>query len=161
MGKNPAFIKHLAEGLALLQKGKMGEAREEFATLRLTCEKMAKVSSEEEYWLNMAEGMQQFVDWIDENQFGRSGSGLSDDKKELIESRIKDIMQGKSIATSSGIEYKDGVGQEEKQVTEESTEEVIQDRIEFLEDEIRKSEETVMELKQELDELKDEREEED
>jgi len=156
MVKNPAFIKHLAQGLALLEEGKLGEAREEFATLSTTCEKMARVSSNEDYWLNMAEGMQQFVDWIDRYEPG-DHSGLSDDKRKLIESRIKDIMQGKSITGSSspGIEYKDGVGQEEKTVDESSTEEVVQDRIEFLEDEVKKSEETLMELKQELDELKD------
>lgn len=157
MVKNPAFIKHLAEGLALLEKGRLGEAREEFSTLSTTCEKMAKVSSNEDYWLNMADGMQQFVDWIDQYEPGNQRD-LSDDKKELIESRIKDIMQGKSITGSSspGIEYKDGVGQDKKTVDDASTEEVVQDRIEFLEDEIRKSEETVIELKQELDELKDE-----
>lgn len=50
MVKNPAFIKHVAKGVKLLKNGELEEAREEFATNRLTCEKMAKASGNEEYW---------------------------------------------------------------------------------------------------------------
>jgi hypothetical protein len=154
MGKNPAFIKHVAKGVKLLKNGEYEEAREEFATNRLTCEKMAKASGNEEYWQEMARAMQQMVDWIDRKQRGEAGGGLSKEKKRKLAEDLKGI-QPKT--QSSGIQYSDGVGQEEKEATEDSTEEVVQDRIDFLEDEIRKSEETVMELKQELDQLKEEK----
>lgn len=154
MVKNPAFIKHVAKGVELLKNGELEEAREEFATNRLTCEKMAKASGNEEYWQDMARAMQQMVDWIDRKQRGGVGGSLSSEKKQRIEKDLKRIMQDDQ---SSGIQYSDGVGQEEKEVTSDSTEEVVQDRIDFLEEEIRKSEGTVMELKQELDQLKDEK----
>ena len=60
-----------------------------------------------------------------------------------------------SDENDSGISYSDGVGEEEKKVDAESTEELMQDRVEFLEDEVRKSQEDLMELKQELDEARE------
>lgn len=62
---------------------------------------------------------------------------------------------GQKEDRETGISYRGGVGQEEKTVDEDSTAEVVQDRIEFLEEEVRKSQEDLIELKQELDELRD------
>ena len=153
MVENPAFMKHVAEGVKLLENGRYEEAREEFATNRSTCEKMAKASGNEECWQDMARAMQQMVDWIDRKQRREAGRGLSREKRKFVED-VKGVQVKDEF---SGIQYSDGVGQEEREVTEDSIEGVVQDRIDFLEDEIRKSEETVMELKQELDELREER----
>jgi len=159
MAGNPVFIKKVAKAIQLFKDGKLEEAREEFATNRLTCEKMAKASKNTEYWENMAGAMQTMVDVTEKKMRGEPfGSGLSKSKKDRIDSDLQNIIQDLQ-GEESGIQYQDGVGQEEKTVDEGSTEEVVQDRIEFLEDEVRKSEATLMELKQELDELKDEKEE--
>jgi len=157
MAGNPVFTKKVAKAVQLFKDGEFEEAKEEFATNRLACEKMAKASRNTEYWESMADAMQTMVDMTEKKMRGEPfGSGLSKSKKEKIDTDLQNIIQDLP-GDKNGIQYQDGVGQEEKTVDEDSTEEVVQDRIEFLEDEVRKSEETLMELKQELDELKDDK----
>ncbi|MFB6245445.1 MAG: hypothetical protein ABEJ03_03820, partial [Candidatus Nanohaloarchaea archaeon] len=81
-------------------------------------------------------------------------------RQERMQNRdVTDLLGGKSPPPSrflgrekedieTGISYRGGVGQEEKTVDEDSTAEVVQDRIEFLEEEVRKSQEDLIELKQ-------------
>lgn len=99
---------------------------------------------------------------------GRRRSERKERQERMQNRDIKDLFGGKSpppsrlrsgVGTDSspqGISYKAGVGEAEKTVDEDSTAEVVQDRVEFLEEEVRKSQEDLMELKQELDELRGE-----
>lgn len=155
MVENPAFKEKLAKALMMLNKGMWDQARSEFMYIKLTCQKMVLMGGEEEeYWESMADGMQEFVDWIDEHR-GSGPSGISSEKKREIEQDLRGFMQADSAEQVEGIRYREGVGGEEQSVTSSSTEEVIQDQKEFLEEELRKSEKTVMELKQELDALEE------
>jgi hypothetical protein len=78
------------------------------------------------------------------------------DVKEMIGKRSPpSSLTGSSDEEDTGISYSDGVGEGEKTVDSDSTEEVLQDRVEFLEDEVRKSQEDLIELKRELDEARE------
>lgn len=102
---------------------------------------------EKEFWGEVNEAAKKAVGLLDK-------TGGSVDAADVAE-RIEELFS--EVSPSSGISYRAGDGEGEQNVDRSSTDEVVQDRIDFLEEEIRKSQEDLMELKQELDELREEK----
>lgn len=101
---------------------------------------------EKEFWSQVNEAAKKAVGLLDR----ASGSVDAAEVAERIEELFSDI------SPDSGISYQAGVGETEQNVDRSSTDEVLQDRIEFLEEEIKRSQEDLLEMKEELDELREE-----
>jgi len=100
---------------------------------------------EKEFWSQVNEAAKKAVGLLD-----RAGGSDAGRIAQRIEELFSDISHG------SGISYQAGVGEAEQNVDRSSTDEVLQDRIEFLEEEIKRSQEDLLEMKEELDELREE-----
>jgi hypothetical protein len=139
------------KGLNRVRKGDFKEAKELFAQLTV------KSDMKQKGILDADRGAKEF--WGQVNEAAKKAVGLLDrvsgsvDAAEIAE-RIEELFS--DISPSSGISYQAGVGEAEQNVDRSSTDEVLQDRIEFLEEEIRRSQEDLMEMKEELDELREE-----
>jgi hypothetical protein len=155
MADSSDFLQRVAEGVQLFKDGELEEAREEFAVNRRMCEKKAKAGENQEYWERMDEAMQVMIEMVDRKILGLPLDSFVSENRVGFGTGLRENIENKS---SEGVQYKDGVGQEEIEVASDSTEAVLRSRIDFLEGEVGGSEETVMELKQELDQLKDEEE---
>jgi len=139
------------KGLSHARRGDFTAAKELFAQLTVKADMKQKGILDsgqggEEFWSQVNEAAKKAVAVLE-------GAGRTTDSGEVVE-RIEELFSG--ISTGSGISYKAGVGEAEQNVDQSSTDEVLQDRIEFLEEEIKRSQEDLMEMKEELDELRDE-----
>ncbi|WP_313694118.1 hypothetical protein [Halorarum halobium] len=133
-----------------LEEGDFQGAKEEFEQVRqqaeLKNEGVLERRSGEEYWRGIGEAAEEAVRVIE--VLGSSEEALN---------RLENVVR--SADPDSGVSYKPGVGEEERTLDHQSTDEVIQNRIEFLEEEIENSDEELPGLRRELDELRDYQEE--